>query len=174
MNDLLRVLHNFVAIHGGTRSFVRSPFLLLSCVFTFFCFPLWLFEEFRREQLGDVIFQVVPSMLGFSLGGMAILLAFSSPSFVRQIRQGGKPDSLFMKTIASFFFFIMIQTATLLIALLMKGNSFIVFAFCVTFLLIYSIFTAFAIAFNLFDIARIFNAVAHFDDREKQSDHRRD
>lgn len=58
--------------------------------------------------------------MGFALGGMAIMLSFSTGRFLEAIRQKGRPDSFFMKVVASFFHFSVMLGASLLIALLTK------------------------------------------------------
>ena len=108
-------------------------------------------------------------MLGFSLGGMAILLAFSNPRLLRVIREGGKVDSLFMKTVASFFHFILLQTTAVCVALIAMAYPSDVLSAFGFFVMCYGMLAAVAVAGLLLNISRIFNATASFDEKDDQS-----
>ena len=134
-------------------------------MFTAVSFPLWTATDNGVRVWAQNTVEIVPPILGFSLGGMAILLAISSPRLLRTIRGGGKADSLFMKTMASFFHFILVQTMAIFSALLAKSYSSDVISAFGFFFLCYGTLVAIAVAWNLFDIARIFNATATLDEK---------
>lgn len=151
-------------IYGGWRALVKSPFFWAAIALTGLCYPLWSAVSDGTRIWAQNAIDIVPSMLGFSLGGMAILLALSSRQLLRAIRKDGAPDSLFMRTVAAFFHFILFQTAAVCGALLSKAYSNDVVSAIGFFLLTYAVLVAIAIAWNLFDIARIFNATGSFSD----------
>ena len=138
-------------------------------VLTAVCFPLWTAVDNGVRVWAQDAIGIVPGMLGFSLGGMAILLALSSPRLLEAIRSGGKADSLFMKTVASFFHFILLQTSAIFLALLAKSYSSDFVSAVGFFFLCYATLVAIAVAWNLFDIARIFNATATLDEKDDRT-----
>jgi len=97
-------------------------------------------------------------MLGFSMGGMAIMLAFSNASIFSALTQRGQPDSFFLKVVANFFHFILVQTISILLAVACKAypNDWIsaigYFSFC------YALLVGVATAGQLLRTAQVFNA----------------
>lgn len=112
---------------------------------------------------------VVPSLLGFALGGMAIMLAFSTGRFLEAIKQGGKDDSYFMKIMASFFHFTLVLTAAILFSFLAQPGwlplpvlwAVSMFGF---FFSVYGILLTVATVASIWHTARIFNKVKGNDD----------
>jgi len=102
---------------------------------------------------------IIPGVLGLTLGGMAIMLAFSNRKFLGAIRQKGEPKSLFMEAIAAFFHFIFIQTIALVFAIISKAYAFWLISGIGFFFTIYGITAALAIAGLLLHISRIWNAL---------------
>ncbi len=100
---------------------------------------------------------IIPSLLGFSIGGMAITLAFSNAKIFGAVIQGGKKDSLFVKTVANFFHFILVQTLSLLLALLAKTYSNPLISFIAFWCFCYGILVAVATSGMLLQTARVFN-----------------
>lgn len=104
------------------------------------------------------------------MGGMAIMLAFTDAKVLRVVAQRGKPDSAFMKVIASFFHFILIQTLAIFGALISKAYSSDVVSIIGTFLFLYGVLVGLATAGQLLQTARIFNAIASFVDDDSSKD----
>lgn len=133
----------------------------MAAAMTAACYPYWVKPGTASAQLA---IDVVPSVMAFSLGGMAIVLAFSDGRFLKAIRQDGKDNSLFMKVIANFFHFLTVQTLAI-------ATAMIVFAFpkliapsgIAFFFLAYSLTTALASAAQLFNVSRIYNVVGDDD-----------
>jgi len=161
-------INAYWAIYGGWAGLAKSPFLWLAIILTIVCYPFWSATENGTRLWTQSAIAVVPGLLGFSLGGMAILLALSSARLLKAIRSGGKPDSLFMKTVASFFHFILLQTSAICAAFISKAFSSDLISFCGFFLMAYGTLVAIAVAWNLFDIARIFNATANLEEPDEQ------
>jgi hypothetical protein len=102
--------------------------------------------------------------MGFSVAGMAILLAFSDSKSLRAITQKGRSDSYFVKTVANLFHFLVVQTVALLLAILAKAFSCLpvpfpgyALSFYGLFALIYAIFVSVAAAGQLLNTATIIN-----------------
>ncbi len=148
-------------IYGGWRALATSPYLITALILTGICYPYW---SKPGIALADLATTVIPSIMAFSLGGMAIVLAFSGGRFLNIIRQKGEEKSLFMTVIANFFHFLTVQTLALISAIIVlafplsKIPSGIAFFF-----LAYSVTTAVASAAALFNVSRLYNLVGDDD-----------
>lgn len=157
MLDSLEPYRLYWSGYNGLKGLVKSPYLYVSAIITYSCGNYW---EKAGTASAQTAIDVIPSLMAFSLGGMAIVLALSNPRLLKAITKGGNPKSLFMNLIGNFFHFIIIQTIALIAALLvfsfpdpiwLSGISF--------FFLTYSVLTALATAAALFNISRIINVV---------------
>lgn len=142
-------------IYGGWRAMIRSAYLHAAIVFTALAAPIWL--DKNLDWTG-IVLDVTPSILGFSLGGYAVLFAFGDQKFQYAI-SGQDPDgtpSPFMELNASFVHFLVVNILALLVAILARawvttgsclmGVVFLIFA--------YSVFTAIAMVMAVFSVAR--------------------
>lgn len=93
------------------------------------------------------------------MGGMAIMLAFSNAAIFSTITQRGKENSLFMKVIANFFHFILVQTIALVLALLGKAHGGPLIGFLGFWAMTYALLVALATAGQLLSTAEVFNKV---------------
>lgn len=155
-------------VYGGVASLLRSTYFWLGLVITILARGLWVIEAGKTPAWVALATSIVPSLLGFALGGMAIMLAFSSGKFLDAIRQKGKHDSYFMKIIASFFHFAVVLAGALMIALVEGGLSPVPYLrqgaeFAGFFLTVYGILLVLAIVSSVWHTARIFNAVREND-----------
>lgn len=159
--DSVDPFRRYWRIYGGWRALFSSVYFYAALALTAACYPYWSKVGTASAQLAV---DVVPSVMAFSLGGMAIVLAFSEGRFLKVIRQSGKEESLFMKVITNFFHFLTIQTLALISAMIVfafplyKEPSGIAFFF-----LAYSVATAIASAAGLFNVSRLYNVVGDDD-----------
>ena len=111
---------------------------------------------------------VIPSILGFSLGGYAIFLAFGSPKFIRLISEKDTKKSYYLKLNALFVHFILVQIISILLAVAGiavigsdPGKITSIIGYIVSSIgflaFIYALLTALATAFELFRLARLFH-----------------
>jgi hypothetical protein len=150
--------------YGGIRALLLSPYLLLSCVFWALCKPIWYDQSVDLFPWSGLALSILPSMVSFSLGALAIFLAFSNEQFLKLLRQKGSESSFLMKVTAAFFHFIIVQFVALGFALLliaypsipMSGVAFLGF--------IYALACGVAAAAALMDMAEILNAAGKLDD----------
>lgn len=140
--------------YGGISSLVRSPYLGLSLIAGGIC---WAFAPGDLDWF-EAALAILPSMLGFSIAGFAILLVFSSDRFLRIIAEGGRDDSLYMKAGVTFVHFIFVQCLAIFLSIF--GKVFPVFELIGVVALFYSVATAIAACFVLFDIAQVYNRAA--------------
>lgn len=103
--------------------------------------------------------QVSPSLMGFALGGMAIMLSFSTGRFLEAIRQKGREDSFFMKVIASFFHFSVVLGLSMLVAVLTKAFPNIYLSGLGFFASVYGVMLAIATVDHLWQTAALYNKV---------------
>jgi len=147
--------------YGGARTLIRSPYLHAAAFLTvLIAIPMWNRAAFK-EGWYDTCLTVVPSLLGFTLGGYAILMAFGDERFRRAI-SGPDPDgtpSPFMVVNAAFVHFIVIQAVSLLVALVSKAWEWKtgIAALVGLTLLIYAIFAALAAALAILNLASWFD-----------------
>jgi hypothetical protein len=107
---------------------------------------------------GAATLSVVPNILGFTVGALAILLAFSSSDFFTYLIDGGKERSLFMMTVAKFVHFIMVQVLSILMAILYLATSNCFLRTITSIVLTYAILTTLSTVIQLFEMASVFNA----------------
>jgi len=162
MKDLYDIFKYYWRAYGGIKALCLSPYLHLSIVFTLGCYPIWL-TGLECNSWYDISINVMPNILGFTLGGYAILLAFGNERFLNVIAgqdedERGEP-SPFIEVNASFIHFILCQVLSIILALFglvweidtgfFAGISFLVF--------IYALTTALAAAFAILRLAKCFD-----------------
>lgn len=167
MNDTREFFALYWHLYGGWRALFRSPYLYLALALNIISYPLWQTAGDGTTPWTGLAVDIVPNLLAFSLGGMAIFLAFSNESFLKIIQSEGKTTSLYMKASATFFHFIFIQTITLLVSLVNISHESTLVSFTGCFLLMYSLSVAVATARLLLQMARVFNATSGLPQSEK-------
>ncbi|AKS46848.1 hypothetical protein SAMN05444287_1972 [Octadecabacter temperatus] len=156
----LNAFQVYFRLYGGWPALLTSWYFWLSLFFSFLCYPIWN-EEVENERIWtSSAVEIIPSLMSFSLGGMAILLAFSNEKLMERIQESGAADSLYMKTSASFFHFILLQTLSLLAVLLTQAFSVDLLSWFGFFLMSYGLMVAVAVSGNLLKLAQVFNLLA--------------
>lgn len=158
------------SLYGGATALFKSPYLYIALFVTVVAAPLWLNEVEGERPWAQLAVDVIPSLLGFSMGGMAITLAFTNTEIFRAMVQKGKRDSYFVKVVANFFHFILFQTGALMIAVVTKAYTNDVLSFLGFWMFSYSILVALALSGMLLHTARIFNAVGSILPPENKGD----
>ncbi|WP_156839893.1 hypothetical protein [Novosphingobium aquimarinum] len=154
-------------IYGGVKELVKSPYLWFAVVLTLICHPLWMDQGFLDDErpVAETLLTVVPALMAFTLAGMAIVLALSGKQFVSAIREDGRENSLFMRVVALFFHFILVQSMALAFAFISASypslDSLAGLAF---FMASYGVASAVAIAAMLLNVSRVYNASKDDDD----------
>lgn len=147
--------------YGGWGEFFKSIYLIVSFIFTVIVFPIWTkFDAEGNASWATMPTSILPNLLGFSMGGMAIMLAFAGSKVFTYITEDGKKHSYFIKIVASFYHFIFVQTAAILMGILCQAYPSIVLSFIGFWSLTYALLVAPATAAQLFNTARIANAAA--------------
>jgi len=143
--------------YGGWREFLRSPYLwsgfALALLLSLRSGCGWFWYE---SALG-----VLPNLLGFSLGGYAVLLAFGDKKFLNLIRGDfpGESNSPYMGVSASLAFFVVAQSLTLVAAVTYDGvrveSALLNFVGCWAFM--YSLLLGLAATLRIFFLSRMFD-----------------
>jgi hypothetical protein len=116
------------------------------------------FTEDDGDPFSKMGLSLIPSMLGFTIGAMAIVISVASTSIFRHMAEEGEPSSYFMKLVANFFHYIVLQVLALLSCIVAERTCFAAVDALATVMTIYSMVQALAIGAMLFGMAKIFNS----------------
>jgi hypothetical protein len=154
------------AVYGGFRALLQSPYLHISAILTVIT---WGFRA-SNHSASEIAVGVLPNLLGFTVGALAIVLAFSSAAVFATLAERGAPQSFFMRLTGSLIHFIMIQVLALVSAIIARMTDKTFMDFVSLFLLFYAVIVTFAAGLQLFLTAVIYNAKASIDAKKKSTD----
>lgn len=122
----LEPLREYWRIYGGVGAVLTSPYFHLSIVIAILTSPIWVATKWWELSIS-----VLPNIVGFTIGGYAILVSFGDEEFKRKI--AGKTDdddgdSPYMHVNATLVHTIIVQATALLVSIVFKGLSFISYA----------------------------------------------
>jgi dihydrodipicolinate synthetase family protein len=163
-----RTLRQYWIIYGGPRALLGSPYLWIALALTAACLFWWARND-RLEfatKASEVAVGVLPNLLGFTVGALAIVLAFSSADIFRTIAEGGEPKSFFMKLTANLLHFMLVQVLALTCAIAAKITDTRALDVLSLFLLFYAVLVTFSAGMQLFLTAIIYNAKSSLDHAE--------
>jgi hypothetical protein len=155
-------IRDFWRLYGGTRALIKSPHLTIAVALTAISIYFWS----GATKAADIAISTLPNLLGFTVGALAIVLAFSSAKIFKTIAEQGEPLSFFMKLIASLVHFIMVQVIALVCAIFAKITNMRAFDILSLLLLYYAVLITFSATIHLFLTAQIYNAHASLDDED--------
>jgi len=148
--------------YGGWKGFVCSPYLHLTLVLSLIVWPLWRCGQDHNWY--ELTLNILPDVLGFTLGGYTILLAFGSERFLRALSETDEPGELspFMRFNGTFVHFIFVQILAIILAIIGSawGIKNGLFAWVGLSTLIYSILIALAAVFAIMRLSKMFEAFA--------------
>ena len=114
------IFKRYWAAYGGLRALLLSPYFHLSLVLLGITSSYWLNKSWWDQPLA-----IVPNLLGFSLGGLAMFLSFGDDKFRAMLAEGTNvAKSPYIQVCATFAHFIVLQISALLIALVAKALDF--------------------------------------------------
>lgn len=104
-------------LYGGFRALFGSLYFFLALMVTAINYFAW-----SRPGWWDVVISTIPTLLGFTLAGLAVFLSMDS-GFSKVIAGGGdsKKASPFVSLVNSFVHFIVVQVLALLYAISAKS-----------------------------------------------------
>lgn len=108
-------------VYGGLKAVLTSLYFGVAVVVCALSYRIW-----SESGWWDLVMAAVPTMLGFTLAGLAVFLSMDSK--FSQAIAGGTDDepSPFIQMIAAFVHFVVVQVVTLLYAFLAKASFFTV------------------------------------------------
>jgi hypothetical protein len=160
-------LKGYWAAYGGWKAVIKSPAVLASLVISLLSFPYW-----KCGTWPELSTSIVPNLLGFTLGAMAVVLAFPSTKIFKIIVEDGARDSYYIDLSSKFVHFIFVHVISIILAILGKSYTVIPLSFVGFFFLCYAVLCAAMTGLALFGVAQIFNhpaAAALLDDEHKKS-----
>lgn len=157
--------------YGGHKALLNSPYLHFSFLFSLLCYPAWGMVH-KDWAWFNICVSAIPNLLGFTLGGYAILLAFGDDEF-KSALSGNNPDgsfSPFMVVNATFIHFILMQIVSLFISLFaltwdIRTGAFAWLGF---FIFIYALSTSIAAAFAILKLTDWFDKFNNILPEEKK------
>ncbi len=107
--------------YGGLHALVRSPYLHLALVLLVITSHFWSAEKWWEQPLS-----ILPNLLGFSLGGLAMFLSFGDEKFRSILAEEPDADqsSPYMELCSTFVHFIVLQLGALMFALVARSLDF--------------------------------------------------
>lgn len=158
-----KIIKRYWERYGGCWALITSPYFHASILVSLVSANAWINEGWQ-----EIVINVMPNLLGFSLGGYAIFLAFTDHKFLSILKKDGNDDSPYMVVNASFAHFIVVQVLALLYALvsssLVWAHVYIlseILSFVGYTIFIYSLFSALASVFALLRLASWYNTQKH-------------
>ncbi|MBO9858605.1 hypothetical protein [Xanthomonas sp. A1809] len=108
--------------YGGSSALRKSPYLHLALLLVAITYHYWSNEAWWDQPLA-----ILPNLLGFSLGGMAMLLSFGNHEFQKILserEQDSERPTVYLEISATFIHFMLMQLAAILIAITFKSLDF--------------------------------------------------
>lgn len=120
-SGILEILDRYWKAYGGVKALITSGYFHLSILLLALTFPFWLHQAWWNQPIS-----IIPNLLGFSLGGLAMLISFGDEEFKRIIAQKSENSkvSAYVSLVASFVHFILLQLLALLYAVVRNALNF--------------------------------------------------
>lgn len=115
--DIGRTIRGYFDVYGGWRTICSSPYWHISFLLTVCSYKQWTGDKWHETVTG-----VMPNLLGFTLAGYAVILSFGDEKFRVLISQKGTyKHSPFLGYSTTFLHFVIIQSISLIFAILYKS-----------------------------------------------------
>ncbi|MBZ9934984.1 hypothetical protein LB518_01655 [Mesorhizobium sp. BR1-1-16] len=139
-------------VYGGSLALLKSPASLLAALMSLLALLTGRLEFWSLGALASL-----PALLGFSLGAMAIVLAFPTTSMFKVLAEEGREDSYYIDLASKFVHFILFQTAGLMYTLVIPAKFLLLLDLVGFWLLTYAVLMGLVVAVSLFGTARLYN-----------------
>ena len=168
LSALKRSLGVYWQSYGGIKALVGSPFL--AAAFALAVITV-LVSDRAVKVWSETAINIFPDVLGFTLGGYAIMVGFGDRRFLQALR-GPDPDgtpSLYMKLNGMFVHFIVVQFVVLFFSALVDllGAEGVAWALPGLALMYYALFTVLATALAVLDFANWFDKQPELDEKNE-------
>ncbi|HMI84650.1 MAG TPA: hypothetical protein VK550_11180 [Polyangiaceae bacterium] len=118
---VLRILGRYWKAYGGWRAVFASPYAALALAITGISWKSWCAVEWWNTALS-----VLPNLLGFSLGGYAMLVSFGDEKFRKVLSTtpgNAEGVTIWTGTSATFAHFIVVQALALVTAIVAMATN---------------------------------------------------
>jgi len=112
-----KIIRDYWSVYGGIYSVLSSPYFHTSVIITMLSIGSW-----TKEGWWDLPISIIPSLVSFTLAGYAMLTALGDDGFREKMATTAPPQqsTVFMQISSTFAHFIVVQTASLVLALICK------------------------------------------------------
>tara|TARA_R110000850_G_scaffold268380_1_gene399971 strand:- start:4995 stop:5411 length:417 start_codon:yes stop_codon:yes gene_type:complete len=136
----------------------------MSLILTISLVGIWLPVDANGQRMWAVLaLSVLPSLISFSLGALAIMFSMTSGAFLKILHKDGDNNSLYMKTVATFFHFMLVQIVALMLVLALEAYDTLLLSVLGFWAFAYSILCGLAAASNIVLLADLKNKAAPLD-----------
>lgn len=122
-SGLREIADRYWTAYGGIGALIRSPYLHLALLVLAITAHYWIKSPWWLQPLS-----IIPNLLGFSLGGLAMLLSFGNAEFQKFISEkdddSDTSPTAFIEVSASFVHFMLLQLASLVVATIFNALDF--------------------------------------------------
>lgn len=120
-SGVFNIFNRYWVAYGGWKEILFSPYFHIAVLLT-----LALEHSWTNGEWWNTAITILPSLIGFSLGGFAIWLGFGDEKFRELIshQAEGEKTSPYIELSATFAHFIVIQLIALIGALIAQGMAF--------------------------------------------------
>lgn len=116
ISGAVRLFLQLWRLRGGFRALFASPYFLVSAVLLMLCWHEW-----TKAGWWDSVTNAMPDLLGFTIGGFAMLLSFGDEKFKALLTAEKDEESAYLQVSAVFGHFIIVQVIALMYAIVSKA-----------------------------------------------------
>lgn len=153
-------------MYGGWKALALSPYLWCAGIFAALCKPIWFDGAVNGFAWTEWALSLLSGLISFSIGGLAVFLAFSNESFLKLLRQKGKDNSYLMIVTTAFFHFILVQFAGIATIVLVISFKTVFLSGIAFWLFCYAVACGIAAAAALVGNAEVLNRLGILDKEE--------
>ncbi|MBU3591376.1 hypothetical protein ICN11_05015 [Polynucleobacter sp. 78F-HAINBA] len=121
-SGVFNIFKMYWAAYGGFSSLIISPYFHLAILIAWLLQPYWISGQWWNTSIS-----ILPNIVGFALGGYAILVGFGDDKFMKVISRKSEKTKVsyspFLEVSAAFAHFIIVQLLALFFAIIAIGIS---------------------------------------------------
>lgn len=120
--NVIDIINRYWKEYGGINTFIKSPYLHVSITLTLLTIKFWLNNKWWEQTLS-----ILPSILGFTLGGFAIFLGYGTESFrkLMAFRSPTTGKSPYLDVVVAFVHFSLFQMLAIFLSIIASNfNAF--------------------------------------------------
>ena len=148
---------SYWSTYGGFKAIWESIYFWSAFALNLALRPIWCGGTWKDFALG-----ILPNLLGFSIGAIAVTLAFPDKRVFAIVTDEGGSTSYYINNAARLVHFILLQILAIILAIFCKTydarNLFMtILNFLGSLVFLYALVSGAAIAWSMFGLARVYN-----------------